>query len=108
MEQEVFTAEVTKHIDSPVAQAYTAFHVADFRRKWLSDSRLLITSESLNKQLRGTWGNEKVDIEFTTDGTRACNVTVTHSALASEPKVDERERYWTAQLEKLERLLRHS
>lgn len=83
----------------PVSRLYAAWIDAKFRKKWLSESKLVIRAAQEDRSLRITWPDgTSVECWFTAKGDAKASVQVQHTKLASRADADARKVFWAERL----------
>jgi hypothetical protein len=97
----------SKTFTVPVAQAYTAWNDVRQRGRWLKDSKFTVRKAIASKSLRFAWidGKTNVEVHFLAKGDQKSQVVVQHNKLANSADAERKKKYWSEQLERLQKYL---
>ena len=93
-----YQVSVSKTIAAPLDALYAACADDKGRSHWLGEAPLTVRKATPSKSVRATWGDgaSSVDINCYEKGPAKSQVTVQHSKLADQRKVEEMRAYWKA------------
>jgi len=105
--KEGYSATVSRTLPATADRAFEAWTRETFRRSWLADAPLEITTSTRPRSIRIALGEDgtRVDVEIGGKGRGKCRVAVEHRKLADADAVARRKKYWADALERLKHRL---
>jgi uncharacterized protein YndB with AHSA1/START domain len=104
---EGFEISVSRTIGVPVDDAYTAWHDARRRARWLPEKGLVVRKATPGRSLRITWadGRSSLVVAFAARGKGRCQVAAQHGKLPDAKAAARMKAYWAEALERMRALL---
>lgn len=97
----------SKTLSVPLEVAYEAWVNDRERMDWLPNDRLIITTKTRGKSIRGSWagGPSRLDVYFYPKGDRRTQISVDHSKLDDAEAAEEMKSFWRDALGRLQAYL---
>lgn len=102
---EGYAASVSRTLAASASALYRAWVDEDTRKRWLGPARLTITTATPRKSVHIRCGDgTRVDVGFYPRGRGKCQVAVGHRKLTKATDVAKMKKYWSAALERLQKI----
>lgn len=100
-----YSVGVSKTIATPLSALYAAAADAGRREKWFPGGGFKLSSQRVDKYLRGSWGAARLEIGFYAKGDAKSQIAVQVNKLSTRSDVERVRAAWKEALTKLEALL---